>query len=56
MSNLVDRLLYHGHVVDFLNMGIGSLRTGVFNLADVCIMAGAMIFAVTASMGKKSNS
>ncbi len=55
VSNLVDRLLYHGHVVDFLNMGIGPLRTGVFNLADVCIMAGAVILAVTASMEKKNS-
>ena len=36
-------------------MGIGPLRTGVFNLADVCIMAGAVILAVTASMEKKNS-
>ena len=29
-SNWADRL-FHGHVVDFLNVGIGSFRTGVFN-------------------------
>ena len=38
-SNWVDRLV-HGRVVDFLNLGIGPLRTGVFNVADVAIMAG----------------
>jgi signal peptidase II len=26
--------------VDFLNVGIGGLRTGIFNLADVAILAG----------------
>lgn len=40
-SNLIDRLVYDGAVIDFLNIGIGSLRTGVFNIADVAIIAGA---------------
>ena len=39
-SNLIDRVLNNGRVVDFMNMGIGSLRTGVFNVADVTIMLG----------------
>lgn len=39
-SNLIDRVLNDGRVVDFMNMGIGSLRTGIFNFADVVIMAG----------------
>ena len=43
MSNLVDRLLYGGRVTDFLNVGIGSLRTGIFNLADMAILAGALL-------------
>jgi signal peptidase II len=38
-SNWIDRLI-HGSVVDFLNVGIGSLRTGIFNVADVAIMLG----------------
>ena len=29
--------------VDFLNMGIGDLRTGIFNIADVSIMVGLFI-------------
>jgi signal peptidase II len=40
-SNLLDRLFNDGAVVDFVSMGVGNLRTGVFNLADVAIMAGA---------------
>lgn len=40
-SNFIDRALNDGAVVDFLNMGIGSLRTGIFNIADVYIMIGA---------------
>lgn len=42
-SNFIDRALNEGAVVDFLNVGIGSLRTGIFNLADVYIMVGAFI-------------
>jgi signal peptidase II len=40
LSNLIDRIAV-GSVIDFLNVGVGSLRTGIFNLADVAIMAGA---------------
>lgn len=39
-SNLADRMINDGRVVDFMNMGIGSLRTGIFNVADVAIMVG----------------
>jgi signal peptidase II len=40
---LIDRLLYDGRVTDFLNVGIGSLRTGIFNMADTAILAGALL-------------
>jgi signal peptidase II len=36
----------NGGVVDFLNMGIGSFRTGIFNIADVYIMIGAGLMIV----------
>jgi len=39
VSNLIDRVT-RGAVVDFLNIGVGQLRTGVFNVADVAIFAG----------------
>ena len=39
-SNLLDRLLYGGYVVDFINIGIGPVRTGIFNVADVAISLG----------------
>ena len=41
-SNLLDRVAY-GMVIDFMNVGVGSLRTGIFNVADVAIMLGAGI-------------
>ena len=48
-SNLFDRILRHGFVVDFMNMGIGRLRTGIFNFADVSIMLGIFMLALNIS-------
>jgi signal peptidase II len=42
VSNWIDRVV-RGSVVDFLNVGIGPIRTGVFNVADMAIMLGAVI-------------
>jgi len=42
LGNLIDRIAYGGYVVDFVNLGIGPVRTGVFNVADVAIMAGVV--------------
>ncbi len=42
LGNLIDRIFLGGHVTDFINIGIGSLRTGIFNIADVAIMIGAI--------------
>jgi signal peptidase II len=39
-SNWIDRVVNDGRVVDFMNLGIGRLRTGVFNVADVVLMVG----------------
>lgn len=42
IGNLVDRITQNGYVTDFLNVGIGPVvRTGIFNVADMAIMAGA---------------
>ncbi len=43
ISNLLDRLAFDGRVTDFLNVGIGSFRTGIFNVADMAILAGALL-------------
>lgn len=42
ISNLIDRLLYDFNVIDFLNFGIGNLRTGILNVADLSITFGAI--------------
>lgn len=51
-SNLVDRLAY-GRVIDFMNIGIGSLRSGIFNVADVAIMLGAGILVFEGSRANR---
>jgi signal peptidase II len=43
IGNLIDRLVHDGRVTDFLNIGIGPVRTGIFNLADMAILAGAFL-------------
>ena len=45
LSNLIDRVAMGG-VIDFLNVGIGPVRTGIFNVADVAIMAGIALLLV----------
>ena len=45
-SNLADRVL-RGSVIDFMNVGVGPLRTGIFNVADMAILLGVTIFVFT---------
>lgn len=42
-SNLIDRFANDGYVVDFINLGIGQIRTGIFNVADVAISVGFLM-------------
>lgn len=47
IGNMLDRLLHDGIVIDFLNLGIGWLRTGIFNVADVAITAGVVLLWIS---------
>lgn len=49
-SNLIDRIFNNGAVIDFLNVGIGPLRTGIFNVADMAILFGSIIFAFSSGV------
>jgi signal peptidase II len=49
LGNLWDRVMRDGAVVDFMNLGIGPVRTGIFNVADLAIVAGVAMFV----FGKK---
>ncbi|MFO0949245.1 MAG: signal peptidase II [Planctomycetota bacterium] len=46
LGNLVDRVTQDGLVTDFLNVGIGPLRTGIFNVADIAVTFGGIAFAI----------
>lgn len=45
LGNWIDRAL-SGRVTDFLDMGIGTSRWPIYNLADVAVLAGAIGLAV----------
>ena len=53
VGNLIDRVVNNGAVIDFLNVGIGSLRTGIFNVADMSIMAGIFMFLFATHKAEK---
>ena len=42
IGNIIDRILYDRHVTDFMNVGFGNIRTGIFNVADICVTAGVI--------------
>ncbi|WP_301922962.1 signal peptidase II [Ferruginibacter sp.] len=42
IENIIDRILFDRHVTDFMNVGFENIRTGVFNVADICVTAGAI--------------
>ena len=42
IGNLIDRIWNNGLVTDFIIVGIGPLRTGVFNVADMAVLFGAI--------------
>ena len=53
LGNLYDRLTNTGRVVDFLMVGMGSLRTGIFNVADLAITFGVGLFVLAAIQRKR---
>lgn len=46
VGNLIDRVRLGGSVVDFIDVGIGTLRWFTSNLADVAIVTGAALLAL----------
>ena len=43
LGNLIDRISNNGLVTDFVNIGVGPVRTGIFNVADVGVLFGAAV-------------
>jgi signal peptidase II len=54
MSNLVDRFVRHGLVTDFILLRAGPFHTGIFNLADLAIVIGLLILAVSLRIRQRS--
>lgn len=54
LSNLIDRLMRDGRVIDFLRVGIGDHRTGIFNVADAAIVLGLACLFVSALWLRKN--
>ncbi|MFI5317250.1 MAG: signal peptidase II [Myxococcota bacterium] len=48
IGNWLDRLTHGGAVTDFVSVGLGPLRTGIFNLADVAVMVGVALLLLCA--------
>lgn len=47
IGNLVDRVRSARGVVDFLDVGIGTIRWPVFNVADIAVTSGAILLALS---------
>ena len=45
LGNIYDRIA-HGAVTDFFHIDFGVLQTGIFNMADLSITAGALILLI----------
>jgi signal peptidase II len=52
IGNWLDRLQHGGAVTDFVSVGLGPLRTGVFNLADVFIVFGMALLLLSLQTGR----
>lgn len=43
LGNLIDRVRWNGGVIDFIDIGIGTFRFWVFNVADMGVTTGAAL-------------
>jgi signal peptidase II len=53
-GNLIDRICNNGKVIDFMNVGIGPVRTGIFNVADIAILIGVVWLSVISFNGNRT--
>jgi signal peptidase II len=53
IGNLVDRVLY-GHVIDFVDMGLGSTRWYAWNIADAAVFIGILVLFGAALLGDRA--
>ena len=53
LGNLIDRFIRDGYVTDFLNVGVGPLRTGIFNVADFALLLGVALLVLAGTGGER---
>jgi signal peptidase II len=53
---MIDRIFNNQNVVDFMNVGIGTIRSGIFNFADLSIMLGAGLIILISLRNQKQQS
>jgi signal peptidase II len=53
LANWLDRVANGGAVTDFVSLGVGPLRTGIFNVADVLVIAGGFVLLFGARPGPR---
>jgi signal peptidase II len=46
-GNLIDRIRSARGVVDFIDVGVGTLRWPTFNVADIAVSCGAVALAIS---------
>jgi signal peptidase II len=46
-GNLIDRLFKGGVVIDFMILTVGGLRTAIFNIADMAVLSGLLLLAIS---------
>ncbi len=46
LSNLIDRIFNDFSVIDFMNFGIGNLRSGILNVADLSVTFGIVVLVI----------
>lgn len=51
-GNMIDRIRFE-KVIDFWNLGIGGLRTGIFNVADIAISLGFLLLLPSLILGER---
>jgi signal peptidase II len=55
IGNVFDRIAY-GSVTDFLHVNFGIFQTGIFNMADLSIMAGVFIILLQSILKRRNSS
>ena len=53
IGNLIDRVLY-GHVIDFVDMGLGETRWYAWNISDAAVFVGILVLFAAALLGDRA--